>query len=76
MSIIIIIIITVGASAVCTFTLYSYTGLPLGGFGIKANTLQKIDNVEMLLFLLNLIRTKDLLMKYSFCLPIFKLPFN
>jgi hypothetical protein len=40
---------------------------------------KKIDNVEMFLFLLNLIRTKDLLIKYlkyvslslSFWLPIF-----
>jgi uncharacterized UBP type Zn finger protein len=28
------------------------------GFGTKENTLQKTDNMEMLLFLLNLIRTK------------------
>jgi hypothetical protein len=73
------IIITVGASGVCAFTLYCYTELPLGGFRIKINTLKKIGNVEMLLFLPNLIRTKNLLMKYlkylplsfSFWLPIF-----
>jgi hypothetical protein len=64
MSIIIIIIITVSASGIWTFPLCCYIGLVLRGFGIKANTLQKNDNVEMLSFLLNFIRIKDLLMKY------------